>query len=106
MVPENQEPVVYFYSGDGYDKKQIKRIASSRTLGRGMVCFDMNDYDSVLDVAGFVRTYQKNSGMLIASLEEIAYKRGLIDMGQLRAMAKSAPYGDLLKRVAGKPQVG
>ena len=71
-----------------------------------MICFDMNNYDSVLDVAGFVRTYQRNAGMLIESLEEIAYRRRLIDEAQLRAIAENMPYGELLKRVVGKPQVG
>lgn len=106
LVPENQEPVVFFFSGEGYDKKHIRRLAASRTLGRGMVCFDMNDYDCILDVAGFVRTYQRNSGMLIGSLEEIAYRRGLIDEEQLKSMADSVPYGEQLRRMAGKLQVG
>lgn len=107
LVPENQEPVMYFYTGDGYDKRHIRRTASARTLGRGMICFDMNDYDSILDVAVFVRTYQRNSGMLIGSLEEIAFKRGLITEEQLKEMAENAPYGVLLKTIlTGKPQVG
>lgn len=106
LTPENQEPVLYFYNGDGYDMNRIKNTASSRTLGRGMVCFDMNDYDGVLDVAGFVRTYQRNSGMMIASLEEIAYRHGLIDGKQLLEMAEKAPCGDLIRKLIDKPQVG
>lgn len=106
LVPENQGPIVYFYSGDGYDKKHIKRTATPRTLGRGMICFDMDDYDSILDVAGFVRTYQKNSGMLIGSLEEIAYRRGLTDAEQLLEMAEEVPYREMLRKIVGKPQVG
>ena len=106
LVPENQEPVVFFYSGEGYDKKHIRRAATPRTLGRGMICFDMGHYDSILDVAGFVRTYQRNSGMLIGSLEEIAYRRGLIDGGQLLELAEEIRYGETLRKVVGKPQVG
>lgn len=106
LVPENQEPVMFFYTGEGYDRKYIKRVATLRTLGRGMICFDMDDYDSILDVAGFVRTYQRNSGMLIGSLEEIAYRRGLIDEAQLQAMAEIVPYGEMLRKMVGKPQVG
>ena len=106
LVPENQEPVVFFYTGEGYDKKHIRRVATPRTLGRGMICFDMDDYDSILDVAGFVRTYQRNSRMLIGSLEEIAYRRGLIDEAQLQAIAENVPYGEMLRKLAGKPQVG
>ena len=105
LVPENQKPVMYFYRGKGYDKEQIRQTASTRTLGRGMICFDMNNYDSILDVSGFVRTYQRNSGMLIGSLEEIAHRRGLIDGDQLLEIAEKVPYGELLKKLAGKPQV-
>ena len=106
LIPENQEPVMYFYTGEGYDKRYIRRAATPRTLGRGMICFDMGNYDSVLDVAGFVRTYQRNSGLLIGSLEEIAYRRGLIDREQLMTMAECVPYGEMLRKLGGKPQVG
>lgn len=101
LVPDNQEPVLFFsYSGAS------SRKATSRTLGRGMICLDMGDYDKVLDVASFVRTYQQNSGLLIGSLEEIAYKQGIIDSEKLMGMADRLPYGDLLRSVKGKPQVG
>ena len=94
LVPVNQEPVFFF------THKESKKYAI-RTLGRGMICLDMGDYDKVLDVAAFVRTYQKNSGLLIGSLEEIAYKRGIITCDQLMEMARNAPYGDLLKNMIG-----
>ena len=107
LVPENQEPVFFFaYNCEEYEKKTIQRKASARTLGRGMICFDMDDHDSILDVAGFVRTFQKNSGVLIGSLEEIAYRNGLISKEQLMEMAKATPYSDLLRHAIGKPQVG
>ncbi len=107
LVPDSQEPVFFFaYGGEKYDRKKIQRTATARTLGRGMICFDMDDYDSILDVAGFVKTYQKNSGMLIGSLEEIAYRNGFISKEKLTEIAKTTPYADLLKRSATKPQVG
>ena len=101
LVPENQEPVFFFSHRDANSRK-----ATPRTLGRGMICLDMGDYDKVLDVAAFVRTYQRNSGLPIGSLEEIAYKRGIIDRETLMEMADRLPYGDLLRSVKGKPQVG
>lgn len=101
LVPENQEPVFFFSHREAGSKKP-----TSRTLGRGMICLDMGDYDKVLDVASFVRTYQRNSGLLIGSLEEIAYRQGIIDSETLIEMADRLPYGDLLRSVKGKPQVG
>ena len=89
LVPENQRPVFFFcHKSDAHDfftsRDCFLKGLSKRTLGRGMVCFDMDDDDKVLDVAGFVRTYQKNSGLLIGSLEEIAFKKGFITSDQLR----------------------
>ena len=109
LEPKNQEPVCFFIPGDksGREieiKQQVKR-AHSRTLGRGMVCFDMNNYDSILDVAEFVRTYQKNSGLLIGSLEEIAYNAEMISYDQLLEAAEETSYKELLMRLC-KPQVG
>ena len=109
LEPKNQEPVCFFIPADKSQREieislQIKK-AHSRTLGRGMVCFDMNNYNSILDVAEFVRTYQKNSGLLIGSLEEISYNAGIITYDQLCETANETPYKELLMRLC-KPQVG
>lgn len=111
LVPHNQEAVFYFAPDkdcERYfdDNKKFKKSMSEKTLGRGMVCFDMDDYDKALDVAGFVRTYQRNSGLLIGDIEEMAYRNEYIDRETLLALAKNVPYGELLKTVAGKPIVG
>ncbi len=110
LVPHNQEAVFYFATGKDCnlffsDKKRFKRSMSEKTLGRGMVCLDMDEYDKVLDVAGFVRTYQKNSGLLIGDIEEMAYKKGFISNDELLLLATNVPYGELLKSVASKPTV-
>lgn len=104
LVPTNQEPVFLFCRekrADAYfaDKKKVFREASVRTLGRGMVCLDMYDYDKILEVASFIRAYQKNAGLLIGSLEEIAYRKGLITAEELMRMAGKVPYGNLLKDI-------
>ena len=103
LKPENQEAVFYFIPKDENvileDMDTIDIKCSDRTLGRGMITFDMGDYDKCFDVASFVRTYQANTGMLIGSLEEIAYKRGVLSVELLEKIADSVPYGELLKRV-------
>ncbi len=73
FVPQNQEPVFFFSHGNGYfnDPKKFMKTAAIRTLGRGMVCLDMSDYDKSLDVASFVRIYQHNTGLHIADLQEV-----------------------------------
>ena len=102
LVPMNQNPVFYFMNSNEYfsDRKKSMRTASPRTLGRGMVCFDMSDADRILEVASFLKTYQNNSGLLIGSLEEIAFRKGMISAEQLREMAEKVPYGRLLREVA------
>ena len=73
LVPENQEPVFFFSHGNAYfsDPKKFMKSAAKRTLGRGMVCLDMSDYDKSLDVANFVRIYQQNTGLMIGDLHEV-----------------------------------
>lgn len=73
LVPENQEPVFFFSHGSAYfeDPKKFMKNATKRTLGRGMVCLDMSDYDKSLDVANFVRIYQQNTGLRIGDLQEV-----------------------------------
>lgn len=73
LVPQNQEPVFFFSHGNSYfnDPKKFMKTAAKRTLGRGMVCLDMSDYDKSLDVASFVRIYQQNTGLHIADLQEV-----------------------------------
>lgn len=110
LVPQNQDAVFCFAPSDFAElyfdnKKKFRRSAGERTLGRGMICFDMGDQGKILDVAGFVRTYQTNSGLLIGDIEEMAYKKGLISQDELLSMAEEVPYGALLKSIAGKPQV-
>jgi len=61
-----------------------------------MVAFDMDDYDKYIDVATFVKTYQRNANMLIGSLEEISFKKGYIDKNQLRELTKDTPYRNML----------
>ena len=107
LIPANQEPVFYFSSNGEYfkDKKRFVKMVSPRTLGRGMVCLNMGNPDKVLEVASFIKTYQMNTGLLIGSLEEIAWHQKNISSEQIAFLSKQVPYGDLLNQVIGKPQV-
>ncbi len=61
----------------------LYEISTTRTLGRGMVCLDMETADDLLDIAAFVRIYQGRSNLQIGCLEEIAYKKGIISEEKL-----------------------
>ena len=80
------------------DSHRLYEMAAVRTLGRGMVCMDLEDLDTCMEVANFVRMYQKSSGLLISSLEEISYRKGIIDREKLLELIERAPYRELLKK--------
>lgn len=104
LVPTNQEPVFFFSHDDEYfrDKKHFCKTAAARTLGRGMICLDMGDPDKLLEVASFIQTYQRNSGLLIGSLEEIAFRRGDISAESLLSLAAKSKSRELLIKLPGK----
>jgi len=57
-------------------------------LGPGYAWFDTGTHDSLVDAAAFVRTVEQAQGVKLGCVEEIAFRRGLIDTAQLRALAK------------------
>lgn len=101
LIPENQKPVFYFSFGNDYlkDYSSFIKSSSKRTLGRGMVCLDMGNTDKILEVASFIKTYQSNSGLLIGSIEEIAYRHGRITQQDLYEFAKHSSYEKLLRNL-------
>jgi glucose-1-phosphate thymidylyltransferase len=71
-------------------------------MGRGYAWFDAGTHDSLLQAAEFVRTIQQRQGLQIACPEEIAYRLGHIDAGQLQRLAeplKKTDYGHYLLRI-------
>jgi glucose-1-phosphate thymidylyltransferase len=69
------------------------------TMGRGYAWLDTGTPDSMLDAAQFVATLEKRQGHKIACPEEVAYRLGLIDAGDLeRQIARygKSSYGTYL----------
>lgn len=58
------------------------------TIDRGYIYYPIHTWDDVADVANIVRGLQKSSGMVIACLEEIAWRRGLISSGELKVLGE------------------
>ncbi len=72
-------------------------------LGRGFAWLDTGTHDSLVEASDFVRTIQHRQGMSIASVEEVAYRMGLIDRAQLLSLAeplRKSGYGERLRRIA------
>lgn len=57
-------------------------------MQRGFAWLDTGTFDSLIDAGHFVQTIEQRQGQQIACLEEIAFRRGLIDAAQLEQLAK------------------
>ena len=72
-------------------------------LGRGFAWLDTGTSESMLDASNFIQTIETMQGVQVASLEEIAFRKGWIDAEQLRALAtplKKNHYGQYLLKLA------
>ena len=74
-----------------------------QTLQRGFAWLDTGTHDSLSEASTFIEVIEKRQGLKVACLEEIAFKRGWIDRGQLRKLAEPMAkndYGKFLLRCA------
>lgn len=60
---------------------------SVEIMGRGYAWLDTGTHDSLLDASQFIATLERRQGFKIACLEEIAFRSGWIDAGQLARLA-------------------
>jgi len=56
-------------------------------IGRGVVWLDAGTHESLLQASQFVYALQERQGLMMSCVEEIAYRRGFIDLDQLRELA-------------------
>ena len=71
-------------------------------MGRGTAWLDTGTHESLLEAAHFIETIERRQGLKIACPEEIAYRMGYIDAGQLERLAqpmKKNAYGKYLLEV-------
>jgi glucose-1-phosphate thymidylyltransferase len=68
-------------------------------LGRGIAWLDTGTYEALLHASNFVQSIEERQGLMIACLEEIAFRMGYIDAQQLLRLAqqlRGTAYGDYL----------
>jgi glucose-1-phosphate thymidylyltransferase len=74
-----------------------------KVLGRGVAWLDAGTHESLLQAATFIQAVEERQGMMISSVEEIAYRMGYIDREQLLSLAdglNATSYGAYLRRLA------
>ena len=68
-------------------------------FGRGIAWLDTGTHDALLEAANFVKTIQSRQGVMVACLEEIAYRNGWISKEKVLELAKplmKSKYGEYL----------
>lgn len=75
---------------------------SVMSFGRGMAWLDTGTHDALLEAGNFVKTIQSRQGVMVACLEEIAYRNGWITKEQVLELAKplmKSKYGKYLEQI-------
>ena len=67
-------------------------------LGRGIAWLDTGTYEALLHAANFVQSIEERQGLMMACLEEIAYRLGYISADAVRRLAQgmTGSYGGYL----------
>ncbi len=71
-------------------------------LGRGIAWLDTGTHESLLQASNFIQALQERQGLMVACVEEIAYKMGYIsatEIIQQAASMKGNAYGQYLVRM-------
>jgi glucose-1-phosphate thymidylyltransferase len=72
-------------------------------VGRGITWLDTGTHDALLAASMFIETIEKRQGMKVCCPDEIAFRMGYINSGQLQVLADAAgnnTYGRYLKSIA------
>jgi glucose-1-phosphate thymidylyltransferase len=71
-------------------------------LGRGIAWLDTGTHESLMQASSYVQAIEERQGLMVACLEEIAFRMGYIDAANLARLARgmeSSTYGQYLLRL-------
>jgi glucose-1-phosphate thymidylyltransferase len=57
-------------------------------LGRGIAWLDTGTHETLMQAANFIETIEERQGLKVSCVEEIAFRMGYIDAGQLEMLAR------------------
>ena len=82
------------------NREYIKQgMLSVKLLGRGFAWLDTGTHGSLLEASTYVETIEKRQGLKMACIEEVAYRMGYINSGQVEKLARGlikSGYGQYL----------
>lgn len=71
-------------------------------IGRGIAWLDTGTYESLMQASVFIQTIEERQGLMVACLEEIAYRMGFINAEKLEKLGESMKknsYGHYLLKI-------
>lgn len=72
-------------------------------MGRGFAWLDTGTHESLTEATEFVKAVEKRTGLKIACIEEVAYRKGFISRGEFNKCAEGlgkSTYADYLRKIA------
>jgi glucose-1-phosphate thymidylyltransferase len=83
-------------------------LLSVELMGRGYTWLDTGTHSNLLSAALYVQTIEERQGLKIGCPEEVAFRKGYIDVAQLKALAaplKKSGYGDYLLKLLNEKEL-
>jgi len=71
-------------------------------MGRGFAWLDTGTHESLTEATEFVKTVEKRTGLKIACIEEVAFRKGFITSEQFKNCAESlgkSSYAEYLRKI-------
>ena len=65
---------------------QLKQLRVEK-MGRGIAWLDTGTHETLMQASNFIQVIEERQGLKVACLEEISYRRGYIDAGQVEKLA-------------------
>lgn len=84
------------------DLNEKKKLLYAEMMGRGIVQYDLQNWDDIAETSAFVRSIQKKQNEYVSCIEEIAWRRGLISKKELKVLGEEkagTEYGNYILNI-------